>query len=97
LDRLIHPPAPAIIDSTYASASGGAVAVGGSSNPYVDVNCESGGDPTAVSADGLYRGKYQFSQSTWEAHGGVGDPAAAAEAVQDQIAANVTTDEWPNC
>src|SRR5205823_11235122 len=23
-------------------------------------SCESGGDPTAVSADGAYRGKYQF-------------------------------------
>ena len=37
--------------------------------------CESGGDPTAVSADGTYRGKYQFDYGTWESVGGIGDPA----------------------
>ena len=36
--------------------------------------CESGGDPEAVSADGTYRGKYQFDQGTWESVGGHGDP-----------------------
>ena len=49
--------------------------------------CESGGDPTAVSADGRYRGKYQFSRATWEALGGTGDPAEADEATQDAMAA----------
>ena len=39
--------------------------------------CESGGNPRAVSASGRYRGKYQFDQGTWEAYGGTGDPAAA--------------------
>jgi peptidoglycan hydrolase-like protein with peptidoglycan-binding domain len=48
--------------------------------------CESGGDPTAVSADGSYRGKYQFTRSTWRALGGKGDPAAASEALQDRMA-----------
>ena len=42
--------------------------------------CESGGDPTAVSPDGRYRGKYQFTRSTWRALGGDGDPADASEA-----------------
>ena len=42
--------------------------------------CESGGDPTAVSSDGSYRGKYQFDYGTWESVGGSGDPAAASEA-----------------
>jgi len=63
--------------------------------------CESGGDPTAVSADGRYRGKYQFSRATWKAMGGTGDPAKAAEAVQDRIAAKLYRQEgatpWPNC
>ena len=45
--------------------------------------CESGGDPTAVSPSGQYRGKYQFSRATWEALGGTGDPAKADESVQD--------------
>lgn len=63
--------------------------------------CESGGDPTAVSADGRYRGKYQFSIQTWGEMGGSGDPAQAAEAVQDRIAAKLLrragTSPWPNC
>ncbi|MDX6590767.1 MAG: resuscitation-promoting factor RpfB, partial [Solirubrobacterales bacterium] len=33
-------------------------------------SCESGGDPTAVSSDGTYRGKYQFDYGTWESVGG---------------------------
>jgi peptidoglycan hydrolase-like protein with peptidoglycan-binding domain len=48
--------------------------------------CESGGNPRAVSPDGTYRGKYQFDQATWEAMGGTGDPAEAPESVQDRLA-----------
>jgi peptidoglycan hydrolase-like protein with peptidoglycan-binding domain len=63
--------------------------------------CESGGDPTAVSADGRYRGKYQFSRATWRAMGGAGDPAKAPEAEQDRLAAALLaargTSPWPNC
>jgi peptidoglycan hydrolase-like protein with peptidoglycan-binding domain len=63
--------------------------------------CESGGDPTAVSADGRYRGKYQFSRATWRAMGGSGDPAQAPEAEQDRRAAALLaargTSPWPNC
>jgi hypothetical protein len=63
--------------------------------------CESGGDPTAVSPDGLYRGKYQFSRETWAALGGSGDPAAAPESVQDEMAAQLLarsgTSSWPSC
>ena len=63
--------------------------------------CESGGDPTAVSSDGTYRGKYQFHTSTWEAVGGSGDPAAAPEAEQDYRAALLYVQSgsspWPVC
>lgn len=63
--------------------------------------CESGGDPTAVSADGRYRGKYQFSRQTWREVGGSGDPAQASEAEQDRLAAKLLrragTTPWPNC
>jgi hypothetical protein len=48
--------------------------------------CESGGDPRAVSSDGRYRGKYQFTRSTWEGLGGEGDPAKAPEWEQDRRA-----------
>ena len=63
--------------------------------------CESGGDPTAVSANGTYRGKYQFSYETWAAVGGSGDPAAAPEAEQDYRAALLYEQsgpgQWPVC
>jgi Transglycosylase-like domain len=64
-------------------------------------SCESGGDPTAVSADGSYRGKYQFDYGTWESVGGHGDPAAAPEAEQDYRAAllyaRAGSSPWPVC
>lgn len=63
--------------------------------------CESGGDPTAVSSDGTYRGKYQFDYGTWASVGGHGDPAAAPEAEQDYRAALLYTQSgsspWPVC
>jgi peptidoglycan hydrolase-like protein with peptidoglycan-binding domain len=63
--------------------------------------CESGGDPTAVSPSGQYRGKYQFSQATWESLGGTGDPAEAEESVQDMYAAALYQQRglapWPAC
>lgn len=64
--------------------------------------CESGGDPTAVSPGGRYRGKFQFLRSTWEQWGGRGDdPAEASEAHQDRVALRLYraegTDPWPAC
>jgi resuscitation-promoting factor RpfB len=63
--------------------------------------CESGGDPTAVSPGGQYRGKYQFSVDTWRNLGGEGDPAEASEAEQDRLALKLYrragTSPWPNC
>jgi len=64
-------------------------------------SCESGGDPTIVSSDGSYRGKYQFDFGTWESVGGSGDPAAAPEAEQDYRAAllyaQAGSSPWPVC
>ena len=63
--------------------------------------CESGGDPTAVSSTGQYRGKYQFSRATWRELGGSGDPADAPESVQDAMAAKLYAQRgsqpWPVC
>jgi hypothetical protein len=64
-------------------------------------SCESGGNPSAVSADGTYRGKYQFDYGTWASVGGSGDPAAAPEAEQDYRAALLYvrggSSPWPIC
>jgi hypothetical protein len=63
--------------------------------------CESGGNPRAVGGGGRYRGKYQFSYSTWRGVGGSGDPAAATEAEQDRRAAMLMqrggSGQWPVC
>ena len=63
--------------------------------------CESGGNPRAVSPSGQYRGKYQFSRATWRGLGGSGDPAAAPEWLQDKLALKLYrqsgTAPWPNC
>ena len=76
---------------------------GGVSQSTLDAiaSCESGGDPTAVSSDGSYRGKYQFDYGTWESVGGSGDPAAAPEPEQDYRAALLYAQSgsspWPIC
>jgi hypothetical protein len=63
--------------------------------------CESGGDPTAVSVDGTYRGLYQFDYGTWASVGGTGDPAAASPAEQTYRAALLYarggSNPWPIC
>ncbi len=76
---------------------------GGVSQATLDAiaSCESGGDPTIVSSDGTYRGKYQFSVETWASVGGSGDPAAAPEQEQDYRAALLYaasgSSPWPIC
>ena len=64
-------------------------------------DCESGGDPHAVSSGGAYRGKYQFDYGTWASVGGHGDPAAAPEREQDYRAALLLvrsgSSPWPVC
>jgi len=63
--------------------------------------CESSGNPGAISPDGTYRGKYQFSLETWRELGGAGDPASAPVSVQDQMAVKLMQSQgpgaWPNC
>jgi transglycosylase-like protein len=76
---------------------------GGISQSTLDAigECESGGDPHAVSAGGTYRGKYQFDYGTWASVGGHGDPATASEREQDYRAALLYersgSSPWPVC
>ena len=87
-------------DATAAPVSSTDTADAGAALEKI-AQCESGGNPAAVSADGQYRGKYQFDRATWERLGGSGDPAAAPEAEQDRVAAKLYADRgaapWPVC
>jgi len=89
--------------SSSSGSSGGSGSGGsGSSSRLAQIaQCESGGNPGAVSRSGRYRGKYQFSRRTWRNLGGKGDPAKASEAEQDRLAAKLYAQSgdspWPNC
>jgi soluble lytic murein transglycosylase-like protein len=85
-------PAPAAVSTAGGATPGHLAAI---------AQCESGGDPSAVGGGGAYGGKYQFSQSTWQAYGGTGSPAGAPEAEQDAVASRLYAAEgsspWPTC
>ncbi|GAB91631.1 transglycosylase family protein [Gordonia rhizosphera] len=62
--------------------------------------CESGGNWAINTGNGYYGG-LQFSQSTWEANGGSGNPAYASREEQIRVAENVLATQgagaWPHC
>lgn len=62
--------------------------------------CESGGNWNIDTGNG-YRGGLQFSQSTWEAYGGSGNPADASREQQIAVAESVQEGQgwgaWPAC
>jgi uncharacterized protein YabE (DUF348 family) len=92
-------PAPAPSRSGPPSASSGGAAPSGGFAALA--NCESGGNPGAVSSTGKYRGLYQFSRETWASVGGSGDPAAASVAEQTRRAQMLLSrsgaGQWPEC
>jgi hypothetical protein len=87
--------------ATAAPSGGGTTTAAPGATLARIAQCESGGDPTAVSSSGTYRGKYQFTRATWADLGGSGDPAAAPEAEQDRRAAKLYAQRgsapWPVC
>jgi hypothetical protein len=104
VDGIVGPQTSAALGlggAASSSAAGSHAAAAPSSTLQRIAQCESGGNPAAVSADGQYRGKYQFSRATWRAMGGSGDPAQAPEAEQDRLAAALLaqagTSPWPVC
>jgi peptidoglycan hydrolase-like protein with peptidoglycan-binding domain len=106
VDGIVGPQTAAALglaSGTAASTTATTAAVSGDASATLAriAACESGGDPSAISADGRYRGKYQFTRSTWAQMGGSGDPAAAPEAEQDRRAAALLaaqgTAPWPVC
>jgi uncharacterized protein YabE (DUF348 family) len=90
-------PAPAPARQSAPAPSGSA----GGLNWAALAQCESGGNPNAVSANGLYFGLYQFSISTWQSVGGSGNPTDASSAEQTRRAQilydRAGSSPWPVC
>ncbi|MBZ2196683.1 resuscitation-promoting factor [Occultella gossypii] len=106
-ERPVAPPAPAPSSGGSSGGSSGstepdppASTVGGDVWAAL-AQCESGGNPTIVSSNGLYHGLYQFSVGTWQSVGGSGLPSQASPAEQTQRAqalqARSGWGQWPHC
>jgi len=102
MDASLNPPepAPSTEPATTTATTSTTAESGGSAVASSTAQCESGGSYTAVNPAGYY-GAYQFDQGTWDAYAPSGyqgvNPAEAPPAVQDQTAASVPYDAWPNC
>lgn len=63
--------------------------------------CESGGNASVVSSNGLYHGLYQFDAQTWQSVGGSGVASDASAAEQTQRAQQLYdsrgSQPWPVC
>jgi len=97
----LNPPEPATTAApTTTESTTTTTTTGGAASSSSTAQCESGGDYGAVNPAGYY-GAYQFDQGTWDAYAPSGyqgtNPASAPPAVQDQAAASVPYDAWPNC
>jgi len=101
MEASLNPPEPAPTTATDSSTTTATTSsTGTSSASSSTIQCESGGDYSTDTGNGYY-GAYQFDQSTWDAYAPSGyagtNPAAAPPSVQDQAAASVPYDAWPNC
>ena len=97
MEASLNPPEPTTATTTTTAS---ATSYSSGSVSSSTVQCESGGDYTAVNPAGYY-GAYQFDQSTWDAYAPSGyqgvNPAEAPPEVQDAAAASVPYDAWPEC
>lgn len=98
-----EPPATAPAASSGGSATPAAPVSGDvdSLNWAALARCESGGNPTIVSSNGLYHGLYQFSTSTWRSVGGSGVASTASPDEQTARAKALYSrsgvGQWPHC
>ena len=96
-DTLFHIPLPAPAPTPApASTPTAGDASGGYSIPAGIVQCESGGDWSAVNASSGAGGAYQILPSTWAAYGGTGSPQDASPAEQSAIAAEIYASQGPS-
>lgn len=83
-----------------APARGGVAGADGLNWPAL-ARCESGGNPRAVSPNGLYHGLYQFANSTWRGVGGSGSASQASPDEQTYRAKLLYSrsgrSPWPHC
>ncbi len=86
-DALFHIQAPSSTAGTETSAAD--AGSGGYSIPSGIVQCESGGDYSAVNPSSGAGGAYQILPSTWAEYGGQGLPQDAPPAEQNAIAAKI--------
>lgn len=88
------------VGAPLAVVGGTAQAAESSVNWDAVAQCESGGNWSINTGNGYYGG-LQFKQSTWESHGGKGNPANASRAEQIRVAENVMKTQgigaWPVC
>jgi hypothetical protein len=82
-------PPPAPTPTTTTSSSGYTI-------PAYIVECESGGNYSAVNPSSGAGGAYQILPSTWALYGQTGAPQDAPPAVQDQVAAQIWADSGPD-
>jgi hypothetical protein len=100
LHRLFaRPPAPAPAPVAYTTqatstpvVSSPSYSAGGYTIPAYIVQCESGGNYSAVNPQTAAGGAYQILPSTWQAYGGTGSPQDASPAEQGQVAARIYAD-----
>ena len=94
----------ALAGTAAVAALAGIVAPQATAAPDSDwdklAQCESGGNWSINTGNGYYGG-LQFTQSTWEANGGTGNPANASREEQIRVAENVLATQgpgaWPVC
>ncbi len=83
------PAAPATATARAAVASSASGSSGGYTIPSSIVQCESGGNYSAVNPSSGAGGAYQILPSTWQAYGGQGLPQNASPAEQGRIASEI--------
>jgi LysM repeat protein len=93
-------PAPAPAETQSAAPAPAPASSGGGTVWDRLAECESGGNWSINTGNGYYGG-LQFSQSSWSAAGGSGNPANASRAEQIRVAENLLQMQgwgaWPSC
>ena len=89
----ITPQAPAAFSAAPATSASSS---GGYAIPSSIVQCESGGDYSAVNPSTGAGGAYQILPSTWQAYGGQGLPQDASPAEQGRIASEIYSSQGPS-